>query len=143
MAETKPVVVLADDEAQYTLSYGLFLEDLGFEVRRATTRRELLGFALSATVLVVDACLPSVERMEGIEAIAELLDESQTGGSRIAADVPIIFLSGYREDTPLVREKLRSYPILAKRGYRWVWKDDEFEVLSDAIYSERRRLTKV
>lgn len=143
MPECKPIAVLADDEAQYVLSYGMFLEDLGYDVLKAASKQELLSMAADASVLVVDACLPSLERMEGIEAVAELLDETQTGRARIAANVPIIFISGYREDTPIVREKLHSYPVFATRSYRWVWKDDEFEILSDAIESERRRLTRV
>ena len=136
MPEDKPIAVLADDEEQYLLSYGVFLEDLGYEVLKAKTKQELLAVAARASVLVVDACLPTLE-MEGIEAVAELLNENRTGGPRIAADVPIIFISGYREDTPIVREKLRSYHMLNRRGYRWVWKDDEIEILSDAINSEK------
>jgi len=139
MPERKPTAVLADDEAQYTLAYGMFLEDLGYEVLKAKNKKELLAIAGRASVLVVDACLPTLE-MEGIEAVAELLNENRTRGPRIAEDVPIIFLSGYRKDQPIVRDKLRGYPVLNKRGYRWVWKDDEFEVLGDAINKERRRL---
>jgi CheY-like chemotaxis protein len=139
MLEPKPIAVLADDEAQYTLAYGMFLEDLGYEVVRAESKQELLSKAAGASVLIVDACLPSVDRMEGIEAVAELLDD-HPGGARLPGNVPIIFISGYREDTPLVRAKLHSYPVFAKRSYRWVWKDDEFEVLSDAIDAERKRL---
>lgn len=140
MPERRPIAVLADDEAQYTLSYGMFLEDLGYEVLKAVSKPELLEKAPRADLLVIDACLPTVERMEGIEAIAELLDETQEGGAKIAGHVPIVFISGYREDTPMVREKLHNNPVLDKHGYRWVWKDDEFEVLSDAIDLERRRL---
>lgn len=140
MSEQKAVAVLADDEAQYTLSYGMFLEDLGYEVVKAESKQELLSKAAGASVLIVDACLPSVERMEGIEAVAELLDETQPGGARLPDNVPIIFISGYREDTPLVRAKLHSYPVFKKRHYRWVWKDDEFEILSDAIASEKEHL---
>ena len=142
MPKGRPIVVLADDEEQYTLTYGMFLEDLGYEVSKTNTKEELLVKAIGASVLIVDACLPTVEQMEGIEAVAELLNEEQTGGSRIAPNVPIIFISGYREDTPIVRDKLRGFPILKRRGYRWVWKDDEFEILSDAIDWERRRLER-
>ena len=143
MPEGTPIAVLADDEEQYLLSYGVFLEDLGYKVMKAKTKQELLDFAAGASVLVVDACLPSLEQMEGIEAVADLLNENRTGSPRIAADVPIIFISGYREDTPIVREKLRGYHTLSRRGYRWVWKDNEIEVLSDAINSEKRRLEGV
>jgi CheY-like chemotaxis protein len=142
MVEGKPIAVLADDEEQYLLSFGMFLEDLGYEILKVGTKHELLAYAAHASVLVVDACLPSIE-MEGVEAVAELLDDRRTGGPRIASDVPIIFISGYQADTPNVRDKLSRYHMLSKRGYRWVWKDDEFEVLSDAIDSERRRLTGV
>ena len=142
MPKGTPIAVLADDEEQYTLAYGMFLEDLGYEVIKASNKQKLLDAAASARVLVVDACLPTIE-MEGIEAVAELLDNKKTGRSHIASDVPIIFISGYKEDTPIVREKLRGYLVLNERGYRWVWKDDEFEILSDAIASESRRLKKV
>ena len=85
-------------------------------------------------MLVVDACLPSTESMEGIEAVAEMLRDQ-----RVRTDVPVIFISGYREDTPMVREKLKGYPALEAR-YKWVWKDEEFELLSDAIGEELKRL---
>ena len=140
MPESRPIAVLADDEEQYRLAYGMFLEDLGYEVVKAESKQELLSKAAGASVLIVDACLPFVERMEGIEAVAELLDDSQPGGARIPGNVPIIFISGYREDTPLVRAKLHSYPVFKRRSYRWIWKDEEFEILSDAIDSEKKRL---
>ena len=140
MLEGKPIAILADDDEQYLIGYGAFLEDLGYEVLKAKTRLELLAVAGRASVLIVDACLPEEGQMEGIEAVAELLNEEQTGGSRIAANVPIIFISGYQEDTRIVQEKLRRYPVLKRRGYRWMWKDHEFEMLSDAISEEKQRL---
>jgi CheY-like chemotaxis protein len=137
MPDRKLTVLLADDDEVYVLCYKVCLEDAGFEVITAKTRFELLDYAPMTQALVVDACLPSLE-MEGIEAVAELLDENQIGGPRIAADVPIIFNSGYGEDTPTVRDKLRGYPVLANR-YEWVCKDGEIEVLIDAINRLRRR----
>jgi CheY-like chemotaxis protein len=140
MHEGKPIAVLADDEEVYIVPYSKYLEELGYEVLTARTKSELLESATGASVLVVDACLPKVEQMEGIEAVAGLLSENQKGGSRIAADVPIIFISGYREDTPIVRDKLGGYEVLRRRGYGWFWKEDEIQLLSDAIENERNRL---
>jgi CheY-like chemotaxis protein len=124
--------VLADDEEQYTTAYGMYLTDLGFEVKTVMDAATLRAAALDADILIVDACLPSDEQMEGIEAIAALV-------GRIDPKVPVVFISGYKEDTPKVRRKLQAYPQLSGR-YRWVWKDDEFEVLADAIHDETERL---
>jgi CheY-like chemotaxis protein len=124
--------VLADDEEQYTTCYGMYLDDLGFDVTTVMDAEALRAAALGADVLIVDACLPSDEQMEGIEAVAAIVD-------RLARRVPVIFISGYKEDTPKVRRKLQQYPELTGR-YRWVWKDDEFEILADAIQDEMKRL---
>jgi CheY-like chemotaxis protein len=126
--------LLADDEEQYTTAYGMFLEDLGFSVTTVMDKDALLGAAGNADVLIVDVCLPSDEKMEGIEAVASLVGEQRVGPA-----VPIIFISGYKDDTPKVRKRLQLYPDLKGR-YRWVWKDDEFEVLADAIEAELARL---
>lgn len=134
MPEQKLRALLADDEEQYTTAYGMFLDDLGFSVTAVMDKAALLGAAPAADVLIVDVCLPSDERMEGIEAVASLVGEK-----RIGAAVPIIFISGYKEETPKVRRKLLDYPDLRGR-YRWVWKDDEFEVLADVIETELARL---
>lgn len=128
---SKRKAVLADDEAQYTTPYGMYLEDLGFDVKVVLDGPALISAASEADVLIVDVCLPSDEKMEGIEAVASLV------GS-IKPTVPVIFISGYREDTPKVRRKLQEYPQLNGR-YRWVWKDDEFEVLADAVQEETER----
>jgi CheY-like chemotaxis protein len=127
-------VVLADDEDSYLDAYGPYLEDIGFQVTTVKDKDGLLREGPTADVLVVDACLPSDEQMEGIEAVAELI-----GDGRVCQGVPVIFISGYRADTPKVRDKLRSLPMLKERC-RWVWKDDEFEILGDTIRDESKRL---
>lgn len=127
-------VVLADDEDSYLDAYAPYLEDMGFEVTTVKDKESLLKEGPGADVLIVDACLPSDEQMEGIEAVAELI-----ANGRVLRTVPVIFISGYREDTPKVRDRLRSFPILKER-FRWVWKDDEFEILGDTIREESKRL---
>ena len=124
--------LLADDDEQYTTAYGMYLTDLGFDVSIVADGPGLRTAAGTADVLIVDVCLPSDEQMEGIEAIASIV-------GRLNSNVPVIFISGYKEDTPKVRRKLQAYPQLVGR-YRWVWKDDEFEVLADAIHDEIERL---
>jgi CheY-like chemotaxis protein len=120
-------VLVADDEEQFIIAYATLLEDAGYEVITATSKKGLICVAPQAQVLVVDACLPSLEYMEGIEAVAELIGSSQLG-----PEVPVVFFSGFTVDDPMISEKLKSYPVLVNR-YEWVNKDDDFEAIPQAI----------
>ena len=134
MPEQKRQAVVAEDEPHFLQPYKMYLEDLGFDVKAVMDKEGLMEAAPHAQLLVVDVCLPNAEKMEGLECVAELIKDS-----RIKSRVPIIFISGYREDSPMVKKKLSAHSVLKER-YRWVWKDDEVEVLGDAIDAEFNRL---
>lgn len=130
-------VLLAEDTRTLRQCYTWGLEDEGYEVKAVATADELKTSATDADVLVVDARLPSHEKMEGIASIGELLREN-----RIAARVPIIFISILDADDSWVVDKLQRSGIPPDR-YIWLLKPFEVELLARRIelsLSQRAKL---
>jgi len=127
-------LVFAENEDVYSTPTTFYLTDEGFDVVLVKDKGGLLVEAPSADVLVIDVSLTGSDKMEGIEAMAELV---KSGGIR--RTVPIVFYSNYEETTPMIRKRLQSLPALDAR-YRWVHKDLEYEAITDAIEAELARL---
>ncbi len=128
---TRPKIVVAEDELIWRVSISDFLVDQECDVKLAESAGELVAKARSAfeagepgPVLIVDGRLPSIQ-MEGIEAVGQLR-ESMPAGTKC------ILISVLSEDD--CRSKLAACGI-PPRSYVWLQKPFDFDIMLQLIQS--------
>ena len=86
-AESRPLALVADDEAEVRGLVGEVLADAGFEIVLARDGLELVELATRhlPQIIVADVMMPN---MDGYTAVARLRGQSATAG------IPIIMLTG-------------------------------------------------
>src|ERR1043165_8856115 len=84
----RPLVLVADDDADTRLLFRTVLESRGYCVIEAADGEETVSAAVSARpdLILMDGSLP---RLSGVEAARQIRRSSQTG------HVPIVFISGH------------------------------------------------
>jgi diguanylate cyclase (GGDEF)-like protein len=124
MSDTKGRVLVVDDhEAQREL-LSIELEDHGFDVIDAASGRECLEIIErdpTIDVILLDIEMPG---MSGVEVCRKLKSEPDT------ADIPILFVTGWRDDDPMIVEALSA------GGNDFVSKDTATPVLAARLVTQ-------
>jgi DNA-binding response OmpR family regulator len=90
---SRPVVLVAEDDASVRLTLEIVLEDEGFEVLFARDGEEALRVARDSipNAILLDQMMP---KMDGKEVFAALRSEESTSG------IPVLVLSGMERGAP-------------------------------------------